>query len=244
MNRLITATLGILLLLGVSACQQNTEDIKALKEQNEKILAKLADMDRKLANLKPPTRRGPPPEDYSKVHDIDLTGAAIRGNPEAPITIVEFSDFECPYCARVQTPIKGVLDKYPDKVKLVFKHFPLAFHKNAKPTAIASLAAQEQGCFWEFHDALFEATAKRQLDAAKIDEYAAQAGCDVEKFKADLEKNREAYAKRVDADYKHGQSVAVRGTPTLYFNGKKLRDRTVDGISRLVEAALKEQAGG
>jgi len=238
MNRLTTAALAILILLGVPACKQNTEEIQALKEQNEKILAKLADMDRKLANIKPPGRKGPPPEDYEKVHKIDLTGAPVKGKPDAPVTIVEYSDFECPYCARVQAPINGVMEKYPDKVKLAFKHFPLAFHKNAKPTAIASLAAQEQGCFWEFHDVLFEQTAKRALDAAKVDEYAKQAGCDVEKFKADLAKNREAYAKRVDSDYKEGQAVAVRGTPTLYFNGKKLRDRTVEGISRLVEATI------
>jgi protein-disulfide isomerase len=244
MNRLTTAALAILMLLGASACQQNTEEIQAIKEQNEKILAKLADMDRKLANVQPPARRGPPPEDFEEVHKIDLTGAAVKGKPDAPVTLVEYSDFECPYCARVQEPIKAVLEKYPDKVKLAFKHFPLAFHKNARPLAIASLAAQEQGRFWEFHDVLFEQTAKRSLDAAKVDEYAKQAGCDVEKLKADIEKNRAAYTKRIDADYQQGQNVAVRGTPTLYLNGKKLRDRTVEGISRLIDAALKESSGG
>ncbi len=242
MRNWTTNLLAGLLALGLVACQPATkDDVEELKAQQAEILAKLAALDGKIGAA--PARRGPPAEDYDKVHKIDLTGAPILGNPNAAITVVEYSDFQCPYCARTAPDIKALHAKYPDQVRVVYKHFPLGFHEAARPAAVASVAAQEQGKFWEYHDVVFEATAKRQLSGSdeELVKYAQQAGLDVEQFKKDMADNKAAYEARIDGDYKEGQRVDVRGTPTLYINGKKVRNRSVAGMSEVIDQILKEQ---
>ncbi len=242
MRNWTTNLLAGLLALGLVACQPATkDDVEELKAQQAEILAKLAALDGKIGAA--PARRGPPAEDYDKVHKIDLTGAPILGNPNAPITVVEYSDFQCPYCARTAPDIKALYDKYPDQVRVVYKHFPLGFHEAARPAAVASVAAQEQGKFWQYHDVVFEATAKRQLSGSdeELVKYAQQAGLDVAQFKKDLANNKADYEARIDGDFKEGQRVDVRGTPTLYINGKKVRNRSVAGMSEVIDQILKEQ---
>ena len=243
MKRLSKVALAAALALGVVACQPATkEDVEALKEQQGEILKKLAALEEGIKNAAAPARRGPPPEDYDKVHQIDLDGAPVLGNPNAPITIVEYSDFECPYCARTAPEVKQVLEKYPDKVRIVYKHFPLSFHRAARPTAVGSVAAHEQGKFWEYHDVLFEATSKRQLAGSDEDliKYAEKAGLDVEQFKKDLATKRAEFEKRVSEDFVSGQKVNVRGTPTLYLNGKKVRNRSLPALSAEIDKLLAE----
>ena len=184
---------------------------------------------------------GPPPEDFEKVHSIDLAGSPVKGDPDAPVAIVEFSDFQCPYCASLQPLLAALLEKYPGRVKLVYKHFPLDFHQNARPAALASIAAGEQGKFWELHDLLFEN--QKALDAAGIESYAQRLGLDVERFKRDLADKRAAYEERVETDLAQGREAGVRGTPTVYVAGRKVRDRSVAGMSALVERALEEASG-
>lgn len=242
---MITRTTGViagLLALGLVACQPATkEDIEELKAQQAQILAQLAELT-KAAAAAPAARQGPPPEDYNTVHKIATDNAPILGNPNAPITLVEYSDFQCPYCARTAPDVKQIHEKYPDKVRVVYKHFPLSFHAAAKPAAIASVAAQEQGKFWEFHDVLFEASSKRQLAATDEDmvKYAQKAGLDVDRFKKDMATKKAEYEKAVNEDYSEGQRVDVRGTPTLYLNGKKVRNRSVAGLSEEIDELLEE----
>ncbi len=246
MRHVMTGVLAGLVAVAGLACSPSG-DVDDIKEQQEQILEKLAALEqgqKQLLAARPAARAGPPPEDFDKVYEIDIGDSPILGNPNAPVTLVEYSDFECPYCARAAPAVKAIYEKYPDKVRVVYKHFPLAFHRSARPAAIASVAAQEQGRFWEFHDVIFDSTSKRQLDASKLDEYAEAAGLDVAQFNKDMEANRAAYDKRVSQEYKAGQQIAVRGTPTLYINGKKVRDRSVDGMSKMVEAALEEQKKG
>jgi len=245
MKRITIGALAPLLALGLVACQPATkDDIQALKEQQAEILAKLAALDESVKKVAAaaPARRGPPAEDFDKVHQIDVSSAAVLGNPNAPITVVEFSDFECPYCARSAPDVKALQAKYPDKGRVVYKHFPLGFHKSARPTAIASVAAQEQGKFWEYHDVLFEATANRQLSGSQDDlvKYAEKAGLDVDRFKKDMAAKQAEYDKRVNEDYASGQKASVRGTPTLYINGKKVQDRSVQGMSATVEKLIAD----
>ena len=244
MKRLTTLALTAVLAIGSAACQPADEQLKEIMEQQAQILEKLDKIEQTLASTRTAGKRQRPTEDYSKVYKISYQDALVKGNPDAPVTLTEWSDFQCPYCAGVTQPIKALLEKYPDKLRVVYKHFPLSFHPAAKPAAVASMAANEQGCFWPFHDVLFEKTSKRQLDGSKLEAYAADAGCDVDRFKSDLEKNNAAYTARVDADYKEGGTVDVRGTPALYINGRKVRDRTVAGMSAMIEAASKEAAGG
>ena len=242
MKRAAIGTLACLVSMGILACQPATkQDMDALREQQAEILKKLTALEEKVGPAQP-TRRGPPPEDYDRVYDIAIGNAPVLGNPDAPITLVEYSDFECPFCAQAAPNVKALQAKYPDRLRVVYKHFPLPFHPAARPSALASLAAQDQGKFWEFHDVIFDATEKRELEASdeKLGEYAAKAGLDVERFKRDLAEKKAEYEKSIDADYAQGQRVQVRGTPTLYINGKKVRTRTLAAMSAMVDAALAE----
>ena len=211
------------------------QEMKALRGEIEQLNENF----RRAFGTRPAAEAAEPPrEDFDRVYSIDLAGSPVLGDPDAPVAIVEYSDFQCPYCARLQPLLEEVLQKYPRQVKLVFKHFPLSFHRNARPAAQASLAAGEQGKFWELHDLLFEN--QKALDPPQIERYAEQVGLDIERFRRDLADNRAAYDERIDADLAQGQGVDVRGTPTVYIAGRKLRDRSVDGMSALVERALSE----
>lgn len=244
MNQLTVVALAGLLALATTGCGPSRDDVQELKDTQAQILEKLSKLEEAQKAQAAARRPGRPAEDYNKVHNIEVGEAPMLGNPNAPITVVEYSDFECPYCARTAPDVKALLDKYPDKVRIVYKHFPLSFHRNARPTAVAAVAAQDQGRFWEFHDVVFAKTSQRQLNAQDVEKYAAEAGLDVERFKQDLAGKGEAYDKRVSADFADGQRVDVRGTPTLYINGKKVQNRSVEGMSQMVEALLAETAQG
>ncbi|MEX2205178.1 MAG: thioredoxin domain-containing protein [Myxococcota bacterium] len=230
------------LCIGLAGCNpQQARDIAEIKSKQDEILQRLAAIEEGQKKLQAPARAARAEEDFDKSYTIAVGGSPVRGKADAPVTIVEFSDFQCPFCARSNPIVAGVLAKYPDKVNYVYKHFPLAFHAAARPAAIASIAAQEQGKFWEMHEVLFANQAT--LDASKLEDYAKQAGLDLARFKKDLESKKAEYEKRVDAEFALGQSVDVRGTPTLYIGGKKVRVRTVEGMSAMVDEQLEQKGG-
>ena len=233
--------LGLLVLLATAGC--GSEKLEQIQSTQEEILAKLGELDARLERLAP-TRGARRVEDDSKVHAIDVDSSPVRGRAEAPITLVEFSDFQCPLCAQVTPPILALQKKYPDQVRIVFKHFPLAFHKAGQLAALASMAAQEQDRFWEFHDLLFENQRLLTGDLEQLAGLAKQAGLDVARFRADLESKRSLYEQRLAEDQSHARSAGVRESPTLYLNGQKVRDRNFAGLSAMVEAALGEAKGG
>ena len=239
--RRLQLALGLAVAVALTACGASQAELEALRNQQEEILArldKLSDGQQKiLASRQAPAAR-PGAEDFDKVYQIAVGDSPIKGNRDALVTIVEYSDFQCPYCARSGTVLEQVLEKYGDRVRLVYKHFPLNFHPAARPAAIASLAAHEQGRFWEMHDVLF--ANQRSLDPKKMHDYATQAGLDVDRFGRDMEAKRAEYDKRVSAEYNSGVAAAVRGTPTLYINGKKVRRPTVPGMSQMIDALLKQ----
>lgn len=152
----------------------------------------------------------------------------VRGNPDASVTIVEFSDFQCPYCARGTQTMDQLLEKYPEDVKLVFKHFPLSFHPWAKPAAIAAHCAglQKPEAFWTLHDNYFakqkEITPQNVIEKTK--EFLAGTGIDMEAWSECAEnKESEAYkaaAAVVDGDMALGQKLGVSGTPGFFVNGE------------------------
>ncbi|MCP4655808.1 MAG: DsbA family protein [bacterium] len=153
-----------------------------------------------------------------------------RGNAEAPVTIVEFSDFQCPYCSRGAKTVEQILAKYPSDVKLVFKHFPLNFHPWAKPAAVATVCAAEQSpdAFWTLHDQFFahQKELNPQNVVAKSKEYLKDSGIDMAKWSTcaedkESEANKAAVAS-VDADMAFGQKLGVRGTPGFFVNGRFL----------------------
>ena len=132
--------------------------------------------------------------------------------------------------------LEQVLEKNPNQVKLVFKNFPLRNHKSAMPAAIAALAAEKQGKFWEFHDLLFKDY--NRLNEQKIKEIAQQLNLDMEKFEKDRKDPR--IRAMINRDVSEGNRVGVRGTPTVFINGRLLRNRNPAGFQELIEKALKK----
>ena len=161
--------------------------------------------------------------------------AASFGPEAAAVQVVEFSDFQCPYCSRAAEAVHKIKEKYGDKVHFTFRQFPLPMHQNAKGAAEAALAANAQGKFWEFHDSLFKH--QQQLDAAGLEEQAKATGLNVAQFKKSLSDHQ--FAAGIDADVKLGEQVQVNGTPTMFVNGARVADPTnFDAIAAAIEAAL------
>ena len=149
--------------------------------------------------------------------EVADSGEAM-GPASAPVTIVEFSDFQCPYCSRVVPTLKQVEEKYGDKVRVVFRHFPLSFHKEAQKAAEASLCAADQGKFWEMHDLLFEE--QRALQVADLKDKAQRLGLDAAKFEKCLDSNK--HYEKVQRDIQDGVLAGVSGTPAMFVNGRFL----------------------
>jgi protein-disulfide isomerase len=140
----------------------------------------------------------------------------IKGNSDAQVTIVEYSDFQCSFCARFYSTIKQALDSYKDKVRVVYKHFPLdSIHPQARPAAEASECAAEQDRFWDFHDALFENQSK--LGKSYYLQLASDFGLNTSQFEDCV--NTRKYKDKVEADYREGIQVGIRGTPGSFVNG-------------------------
>ena len=159
-----------------------------------------------------------------------VAGLPMRGNPDAPVLIVEFSDFQCPYCARGANTVDEILEKYGDDVRFVFKHFPLGFHPWAKPASIATHCAGQQSpdAFWALHDKYFENQKQITPDnvLAKSKEYLGGSGIDMTAWAtcAEYESSSEykAAVAVVDADMAFGQKMGVSGTPGFFVNGEFL----------------------
>ena len=149
---------------------------------------------------------------------ISTDGDPVRGPATAKVTIVEFSDFQCPYCAKATSEVKQILNKYPKDVRFIYKQFPLDIHSQAEVAAEASLAAQAQGKFWEMHDELYANF--RSISRTRILAWAQEIGLDAPRFNKDLDSHK--FRARVTAEEKQGEDAGVAGTPTFYIDGKKL----------------------
>ena len=155
-----------------------------------------------------PRRRGPDP---SKIYEIKTAGSPALGPDDAKVTVVEFSDFQCPYCSRVYPTLLRLRQEYGDDVRIVFKHLPLAMHSKAPGAHAAAEAAKLQGEFWPMHDKIFEG--QRLLSQAQYEAWAGEIGLDVERFKRDAA-SPEVKA-RVDADLAEAAKMEVTGTPAF-----------------------------
>ena len=166
---------------------------------------------------------------------IEVGDAPVLGPKNAPVTIVEWSDFQCPFCGRVEPTLQQLRDEYRGKIRLAWKNQPLSFHPNAMPAAEAAMAAHEQGKFWEFHDALFKK--QGELSPALYDEVARQLGLDMKRFRASIESRK--HASRIEADMAAGNAVGAQGTPTFFINGKKLVGaQPLDAFKQLIDGEL------
>ncbi len=149
-------------------------------------------------------------------YELRVEGLPVRGAPMASVQIVEFSDFECPYCGAAAPMLERTLREFEGRVKLVFKNYPLDQHPRALPAARAGVAAGKQGKFWEMHDLMF--AHQDALEDEDLERYAVQLGLELERFKSDMA-SADTQA-RVDADKAEGRRVHVEGTPTIFVNGR------------------------
>lgn len=170
---------------------------------------------------------------------VPVAGAPVRGAASAPVTLVEFSDFQCPFCIAATPQLEAVLRAYPGRVKLIFKQFPLDSHSQAALAAAAALASYKQGKFWEMYDALF--AQKGRLSRQGIIGLAGPVGLDVNRFQADLGSAEIKHA--VDKDIADGEKISVDSTPTLFIDGQRFNGPvTLPSLRPIIEAELKHPA--
>jgi len=150
--------------------------------------------------------------------DVAEANSPAKGPATAPVTIIEFSDFECPFCSRVNPSIEEAIATYGDQLRVVFRQFPLNIHPRAPKAAEAALCANEQGKFWEMHDAMF--ADQRKLEIADLKAKASSLGLDQAKFDACLDGGK--MAAQIAADMADGQKAGVTGTPAIFINGRAI----------------------
>ncbi len=226
----LVAALG----LGLAACVTRGE-IDKLKENQEKILAKLDSLEK--AGPRAPTPQRPRGPDPQKVYAFPLDDSPIKGPAEAWVTIVEVSDFECPFCKRVEPTLKEIQDKYGNDVRFVYKYNPLPFHRRAMPAAMAAECASEQGKFWQMHGLLFEN--QRALEDAQLEEYAKKAGVNVAKWKECYSANK--YKDKITSQQATANRLGARGTPAFFINGRFLSGaQPFASFQALIDEELKK----
>ena len=170
------------------------------------------------------------------VFDIAIEGRPWKGGANAAVTIVEFTDYECPSCGSTQPVLEEVVKEFGDKVKLVARNFPLDQHKHAFKAAEAAEAAREQGKYWEYTALLFRN--QKALEVDDLKNYATELGLDRRKFDAALDSGR--LAEKVKQDLADGNKIGVDSTPSVFINGKRLRERKPEDFRAAIEAALKD----
>ena len=178
------------------------------QKQDERRTAFIAELKKKYPTsvaLKPP------------VVDVAAAGRPERGPKNASVTIIEFSDYQCPFCQKAEDVVDQVMKTYADKVRLVYRDYPLPFHPNARPASEAAACANAQGKFWEYHAKLFHGDG---LEPEKLKTYADQVGLDRKKFDDCLEKK--PFKAEIDKDVKDGEKAGVNGTPAFFINGRML----------------------
>jgi len=174
----------------------------------------------------------------SPVFEIAIADRPWRGGADAAVTIIEFTDYECPSCAATQPVLEELAKEFGDRIKLVARSFPLEQHKHSFKAAEAAEAAREQGKYWEYVAILF--TNQKALEIDKLKEYASQIGLDRKKFDAALDSGK--FSEQVKSDLAEGDRIGVDSTPSVFVNGKRARERTREGLKTAIEAALKDGA--
>jgi protein-disulfide isomerase len=184
------------------------------------------------------------PESQSAQAKTD-TLAHTRGNPDAPVTLEEFGDFQCPPCGSFASFLEELLKEYDSRVRVVFRNYPLPAHEHAREAAQAAEAAGLQGKFWEMYDTLYReqslwsnASNAREL----FESYAGTIGLDVDQFKKDMDGDK--VRERIDSDHALADFLGVKATPTLFINNRAIepKDKNPEGVRAAINAALEEKS--
>ena len=173
--------------------------------------------------------------DPSKRYSVNVAKSPTVGPETAEVTLVEFSDFQCPFCGRVTPTLDRIKKEYGDQVRVVFKHLPLRIHPKAPAAHAAAEAAHRQGKFWEMHDAIF--ADQRAMSEEKYREYAKELGLDVSRF--DSDRGSAELKKKVDADAQEAARLGVTGTPAFFINGRFLSGaQPFESFKRMIDEEL------
>ena len=215
---------------------QGDRKLEDIRDQIQRYLEsrRAAEVPRRLRERASVTVRLTPPR-----YEVAADGPS-KGPEDARVTIVEFSDFQCPYCQRAIATMDAVLAKYPNDVRLVYRHLPLdSIHPHARGAAEAAACADEQGRFWEYHDALFENN--RKLAKEDLLRYATETGLDAEKFQACFDERR--FKDKVEADFSAARAVGISGTPAFVVNGVLLSGaQPAENFYRVIDQELARPA--
>jgi protein-disulfide isomerase len=221
----------------MSACGGSPADIEEIKKGQKEVLAKLDNLEKTVQQIKTAPAAAParPQVDPNKVYNIPAGVSPLKGPKDAKVTIVKFSDYQCPFCAQSAPLVDQVLQAYPKDVNYVYKQFPLTtIHPQAMGASKAALAAGKQGKFWEMHALIFENY--RQLSPEKLKELAKQLNLDMAQWEADM--NSPAVQAEIDEEMKQARAADVTGTPTIFVNGKRLMNRSFDGFKQAIDSAM------
>lgn len=172
---------------------------------------------------------------------VEVGDAPIFGKSDARVTVVEYSDFQCPFCSRAAETVTQLKKKYSSKIKLAFKHFPLPMHPNARPAAEASMCVNEQGTdkFWKYHDLMFKNQDK--LDKASLEKYAKEAGADPKKFSECVAAKK--FSSYIQKDIESGEKIGVKSTPTFFINGQILSGAMpIETFSEVIDEELNNKS--
>jgi protein-disulfide isomerase len=202
--------------------------------QQQKLFARRDEFVESLRSQSKIVMRLPPPP-IVRV-EVGTQGAPVRGPAEAPVTLVEFSDFHCPFCKQSQATLKQLLERYAGKLKLVYRDFPLdQLHPQARGAAEAARCANDQGKFWEYHDVLF--AQPPQASPESLRRYAEQAGLDTVVFDRCLSSG--AHREAVQRDVEEGTRLGITGTPAFFINGRPvLGAQQLEAFTRVIEEEL------
>lgn len=174
----------------------------------------------------------------STIFDIPPGASPVMGNKNSPVRIVAFLDYQCPYCATMFPLLEQLMDKYPQKVCVILKHFPLRMHPFAEKASLAALAAAKQNKYRELSSLYFKNY--KSLNDQTIKEYAQQAGLNMEAF--DKDRGDAALKTIIAEDTNLGRKLGIRGVPSVFINGRSFRGRSFDALSQQVEQELKKTA--
>jgi protein-disulfide isomerase len=203
------------------------------RQEQQKAEDVFAESLRKSAKLEINLKEPEPP-----AYNIAIDDQPTKGGANAAVTIVEFTDFQCPACGRTQPVLEEVVNEYGDKVKFVVRDFPLNMHAYAQKAAEAAEAAREQGKYWEYASLLFKN--QEHLEMENLLQYASQLGLDVKKFQDALVSGK--FAEKVQRDLDDGTKFGIGSTPTVFINGRRVKDKSKESLKAAIDAAFKDGA--
>jgi protein-disulfide isomerase len=237
--RLQKQALGAVVALGLMGCVTRGE-IEDIKKGQADILAKLDKIEKSGGGGRMPPPQAPQGPDPAKVYAFPVGESPMHGQSDAWVTIVEVSDFQCPFCGRAVATLKQIEDTYKDDVRIVFKHNPLPFHQRAMPAALAAECAHEQNKFWPLHDKMF--ADQTHLEDKDLEGYAKGAGINVDKWKKCLTDPK--VKSRIEGDQALANKLGARGTPAFFINGRFLSGaQPFPAFKTIIDEELKKAQG-